>query len=238
MKLVDWPVGLWARSITPTAGPNSRGSTESITGDVQTVESPYGLVGLAMEFPPLQGRAARAFRGLVTALHAGANAVRVPWVDPYQPSYEELGTSVTKAEELGGVTWSNGLPWSNGQNWQVSPPFAAVETAAAVRATVVELDVAAWGGEIYAGTTFGFVGQFGLYTAKSVTMAGTVATVEIWPSLRKAITTDDYVTLRPVIAMRLKSSAGGQFSSDLAAMDSVSLDLIEIPDAVLRANLS
>lgn len=217
MKLLRMPVGMIPREITPTRGPIVRGVTEGIDGTVQTVESPYGLVGLSLQFPPMLGPTARAYSRLRAALHGGANALAVPYFDPDEPLLKDLGFDVSKIAQQAGVPWSNGKPWSNGQLWGVALPKLAVAAAADVGTSVVKITVTPWNGNFDV-AYFGFVGHFALYAVKWVEISGSTATVSIWPPLRKAVTAADIVTTRPVIAMRLISESGATGTRTLNAL--------------------
>jgi hypothetical protein len=233
VKILRWPRGLRWQTMTPTTGPVVRGFSQGTTGKVQSVESPYGLVGFDLTFPAMRGVMARRFRGLVTALHGGANAVRFRVCDPDGPGFAEMNIELSAQERSNGLPWGNDKTWSNGRYWKPALPKVPVTAVSAKGSTLVSLEVSRWGGRLEPGTMFGFVGHYGVYTAKEVQVVGYDATVRVWPPLRKALTTDDRATLRPVIAMRLASPDGGQFSRGGDLMGGASLSLIEMPDEVV-----
>lgn len=234
MRLIEWPIGLTPISITPTTGPDVIGSTETIGRFAQTVERPTSLVGYDFEFAPARaGREAREFEGLSTDLAKGANAVRIPFRHPDEPTWAERGLVGLPSHPC--LNWSNGKPWSNGLGWRCAPPMASVNAAAAYGATVVKIDVTKWADVVGRGLRFGFVGHFGVYMVRSASLVGHIATVRIFPSLRRAITAGQMVTLRPVICMRLASANGATATRVQHRLDGLSLSLIEVEDATIRA---
>jgi hypothetical protein len=233
MRIIPMPSDMIPREITFTRGPSSKGVTESVTGFVQNVESPGGLIGLQLNFPPMRGRQARNFSRLRAALHGGANVLAVPFFDPDEPTLPELGYGITSDVERAGLTWSNGMAWSNGMRWRYGRPRASVAVAAAKGDVVVQLDTSAWGNNVLA-AFFGFFGHFGLYAVKEVATNGARANVRIWPPLRAAVTVGQAVTLRPVVAMKLATPDAATATRPLNALDDISLNLVEVTDDVVR----
>ena len=115
-------------------------TTESINGAVQTVSSVYGGWRWRLGFSHMRKQELRRYRGLVTALHGGANAVRVPFCDWDDMSFSDAGTTITLAEANSGLTWSNGETWSNGQNWGLTKPVVSVSAATAINGSTVTID--------------------------------------------------------------------------------------------------
>lgn len=233
-RLLSWPVGLKWVSREPLAGPRTRGAaaSESGTGYVQTIASPFGLWRWQFTFPPLRGRALRQWRGTVTALHGGANAIRVPFCDPDGMGWAQLGVTITPAQIMAGLPWSNGRPWSNGMNWHVSRPTVAVAAAAAKGASIITLANTTWGHAAELGVMFGFGPyHFGLYTITEVIAPGQY---RIWPPLRKALATSDFATLEPVMAMRLESEAAANAGRGPAFANSLSATFVEVTDDLVR----
>lgn len=236
MRLLRWPAGVHWTTFTPVGGPNVIGSTESVTGDVQTVESPNGLVAFSLEYPAMVGAKARAFRGLVTALHAGANAVRMTVRDPdaklrhFDPSATAETVKFADGKVLIG---SDGMSYG----FRVGVPLAEMTQAAAIDAEEIRFDRTPYGTEDLVGLRFGFVGAFGVYEVKEwrATWADAdIAVARIWPPLRRAITTASRMTLCPQVAVRLSGRDGGQWSRGPARVEAGSLSLIEVPDEIVR----
>lgn len=236
MRLLRWPAGLHWAVLTPAGGPNVLGSTESVTGDVQTVETPNGLMGWSLEYPAMVGAKARAFRGLVTALHGGANAVRMTVRDPDARlrHFDPTATAETVKFADGKVLiGADGV--SHG--FRVGVPLASVTQAAAIDAEEIRFDRTPYGAADLTGLQFGFVGAFGCYWIKEwrATWADPdIVVARIWPPLRRAITTASRMTLCPQVAVRLTGRDAGQWSRGATRVESGSLSLIEVPDEILR----
>lgn len=229
-RLLSFPIGLPITKIEPLSGPRTvqSGSTQSVGGFVQTVASPFGMLKFRMNFGPMRGVEARRYRGWITALHGGANATRVPWLDGDNLSDAEAGI-------VGGMSpkqWSNGMPWSNGQYWSGSYPIVPIAQQSAIGDTVIHLQDEFWGASLGYGDQIGFTPfHFGLYMVTEVIDAGIY---RIWPPLRKALTTDDFATLRPVLAMRLESEDSASAARGPAFIDNASVTLVEVLDYDVR----
>lgn len=232
-RLIDWPSGLQWTSREPLTGPRSvkSGSSESVTGWVQTFGSPFGLWRWSYSFSPLRGTAFRAYRGLVVALHGGPNAVRLPFCDPDGLSWKAMG--VEPDGQLGaGIPWSNGMPWSNGRPWQIGRPTVAVAQAAANGDSIVYLADEWWGYGLGVGDMIGFAPfHFGVYFVTEVIEPGRY---RIWPPLRRALATSDEATLTPVLAMRLESEGAANAGRGIVSADGLAMTLVEIEDADVR----
>lgn len=231
MKIIDWPNGIEYGSITWTQGPNVKVPSESVSSRFQTVESPTGLVGFDLTLQPMNERTARIYRGLISFLHGGANAVRIRLYDPDRPTFDELGYDQNEA--LGTFyadTWSDGQTWAEGNYWESGLPLTTLTASATKGTTAVTINLSPWGGELLSGTLIGFPLHFGLYTVKYV--KGSVAT--IWPPLRAAVASGDYVTLEPVIACRLSSVDGGRFSRGGSHIVDATISLVEVPDEIVN----
>ena len=234
-RLIDFPIGLRFTSRTPLTGPRSSGSasTESLTGFAQTVASPFGLWRWQFTFTAMNKIESRRYRGFVTAMHGGANATRVPFRDPDRMSFAEAGMTVTPYQERYGVPLSNGLPMSNGMNHPVSYPFVGVASAAARYADIVMLDDEFWRSALGIGDQIGFGPSYlGLHVITEVQGGGTF---RIWPPLRKALTTSNYATLEPTMAMRLEGESAAGFSRGISVMEAPTIVLTEVEDADVRA---
>jgi hypothetical protein len=231
-RLLNWPIGIPKVEYQRLTGPRTAGSSssESLRGFVQTVSSTFGLWRYQITLRRMRGRVFRRFRGMVTALHGGANAVRVTFCDPDGLSYEAAGVNTTGSGH--GVPWSNGQPWSNGCDWHASRPSVPVRTAAAKGATVIRLESDHWGENLEGGEWIGFWPfHFGKYEITEVIGGGRY---RIWPPLRKAIDTDTYATLKPVMVMRLESESGGPIARGVFAAESATLTLVEVEDQDVR----
>lgn len=231
-RLINWPNGLRANFREPLSGPRTvnAGVTTSVGNFVQTTGSPFGLWRWRFSFPPIRGQLFRRYRGWVTALHGGANATRVPFCDWDGLTAQQAGTTLQNYK--GGQPWGNDMPWSNGHNWSNTPPIVPVASTAARDDTVISLGPAYWGHALDYGDLFGFMPfSFGLHMVTEVIEPGQY---RVWPPLRKAITTDDYATLRPVLAMRLESEDAANAPRGAAFADGLSVTLVEVPDYTAR----
>lgn len=232
MRMVPFPVGLPITALTPQGGPLVLGSTTSGTRKTQVVVDPTGgLWSFTLEVAKMKGPMARAFSQLSVALHGGANCCRVPFFDPDEPSFREMGINVSDNYDQQYVSWSNGEFWSNGKPWRIGKPLATIAAASAKNSGTITIDTTAWGGVLP--TFFGIVGHFAVYCVTGSTFSGNVATCRVFPPVRRAITTTDYATLRPVMAAQLTGPSGAPWSRDASAMSGAQLDIIEVPDEVV-----
>lgn len=230
-RLLDWPRGLIPTSKEPLSGPRSinAGTSQSITGYVQTFSSSFGLWKFQFGFPPMRRDEFRRYRGLVTALHGGVNAVRVPMCDPDGLSFSDIGIS---GATINGVPWSNNMPWSNGQNWKPSRPKVALAQAANKGDDIIVLSNQYWANVLDMGDWIGFAPfHYGLYT---VTEKIAARTFRIWPPLRKALTTENYATLDPVLVMRLEGESGASAGRGLHFAENAAMTLVEVEDSHVR----
>lgn len=230
MRMVDYPVGLRFASLTPSGGPSVIGATESETSFVQGVINPYGLWRFQVDFPAMKGPMARAFKTLSASAQGGANVFRFPFFDFDEPSFSELGIT---APQNCKVNWSNGLPWSNGQSWIAGKPIVPVTAASAKDSGTITLNIADWNGVVPG--FFGIVGHFAVYANIGASVSGDIATIRVWPPVRRAITTDDYATLRPVMAARISGPTGAAWSRQTEVMQGVRLDMLEVLDETVLA---
>ncbi|HEU4986860.1 MAG TPA: hypothetical protein VFT89_07325 [Rhizobiaceae bacterium] len=233
-RLISPPVGLGIVSAEPLSGPRSVGAsrTESIGAFVQTVASPFGLWRWQFSFPAMNGSLFRRYRGWITALHGGANATRWPFFDPDAMSFHEAGVDASNFEIATGVPWSNDEPWLNGENWAINRPVVTVAAAAALGDTQISLADEWWGHSLDVGDYIGFTPfHLGLYTVTQVIEPGTY---RIWPSLRKALTTADFATLSPTLALRLESEEAASAGRGLVVADSLSATFVEVLDYDVR----
>ena len=230
-RLLSWPRDLGLSKMQPLSGPRSVGavSNESIKGYVQTVSSAFGLWRWQFTIPFSKGKELRSIRGLITALHGGANAVRFTFADPDRMLSEGGLNDNTKI-----VNWSNGLTWSNNQSWTVAPPLVSVAASAALAADTIQLTVEKWVSELDVGDWIGFCPfHFGLYYITEVIDVDT-GRFRIWPPLDKAITASTYCTLRPTMVMRLESENGATWSREVSFSSDSALTLVQVQDADAR----
>lgn len=235
MRLINWVHGLPIVGMEPLTGPRAvrSSSTESVTGFPQSVSSPFGMHRWMFAIGPIRGPMYRSYRGLVTALHGGANAVLISFPRFDQLTLAEAGIDATQQEALSGTPWSNGAPWSNGENWSVGRPLVPVAVDGAKGASVVHIANEFWGYSLKRGDVFGFVPlHLAWYT---VTEVQTPGSYRIWPPLRKAITVEDWATLRPTMAMKLEGESGGTASRGRVLAEGNSLTMVEVEDATVRA---
>lgn len=231
-RLLRWPNGLPVTSRRPLTGPRTVGAatTESVTGYVQTTASPFGAWRWSIAIAPMARRMWNEYDGMVTALHGGANAVRVPFCNFDGLTYSEAGVIATSAELRAGRDWLV-TQWSL-RKWKVSRPFVSVETAASKGDDTIRLANEFWGRSIWRGTWLGFMPlHFGLYKVTEV--IDDLGRYRIWPPLRKDIATSDYATLEPVMAMRLESEAAATMDAR-EPRSPQTLTLVEVEDELVR----
>lgn len=231
-RLVSWPVGLRANAREPLSGPRSVGgaSTQSVGNFQQVSASPFALWRWRFSFPPIRGQMFRRYRGWITSLQAGANATRVTFCDWDGLTPGDAGVQGKTWDP--GLPWDNSMPWDNGQPWHGARPIVAVTEDAAIDATIIKLASDWWGHRLDIGDWLGFAPlHLGLYTVTEVVDEGVY---RIWPPLRKAITTDDFGTLEPVMAMRLESEDAANAARGAAFAENLSITLVETLDYDVR----
>jgi hypothetical protein len=233
-RLLSWPNGLrWTRW-KPLNGPQSIGAGANTSiGDVsQTVASPFGARYLQFSFPPIRGQLARRARGMITGLHMGANAVRVSVCDFDGLSLSDGGVKATQEQRQAGMRWSNGMTWSNGRNWKLQKPNVPMAAPAGLDATIIRLPDAFWGHALGMGDWIGFFPfHFGMYEITEVFEPGHY---RIWPPLRKALSTDDFATLYPVMAMRVLSTNLPDADRGPVFLEGLTISLFEVFDYDVR----
>ncbi|MGH6805389.1 MAG: hypothetical protein ACREEJ_00810 [Ensifer adhaerens] len=144
----------------------------------------------------------------------------------------EAGLSASPSQERFGMPWGNGEAWSNGQNWELTAPNVGVAAAASLDATIIRLTGSFWGHRLQPGDYLGFFPMhFGLYT---VTEERGDGEYRIWPPLRKALTTGDYATLYPVMAMRLESEDAASAVRGVGFAEEATVTLVEVFDYDVR----
>lgn len=233
-RLVGWLRGIGLIGIQRLTGPRTVGSaaTESVMGRVQTVSSVFGVWRYQFSFGPMREGMLRKYRGLVTALHGGANAVRVPFSDPDVMSWQEAGINLPSGAPPS-VPFDNGMPFDNGRLWQLTRPSVPVSGSAAKGATIIHLANQHWGHGLLGGEWIGFFPfHFGKYEVTQV--FDEPGRYRIWPPLRKAIAATDYATLDPVMAMRLEGEGAATVGRGAVVAEGMTMTLIEVEDADVR----
>jgi hypothetical protein len=235
-RLLDWPRGLAVTRMRPLTGPRSigSGSSQSLSGFSQTYASPFGYWRFQVDVQPMERRLARSVTSFITALHGGANAVRMPLFDPHGLSWSEAGVNVSGAfEGTIAVNWSNGQPHAEGRPFDASRPTVALASPAAKGASVVTLANTHWG---HSPHLMGFIGfgpfYFGLHV---ITQALGGGQYRIWPPLRKSLGAGAFATLDPVIVMRLEGEGSAAIEYQDVVTDGASFTFLEVPDDQVRA---
>lgn len=233
-RLLDWVGGLRLVGIQRLSGPRAVGAaaSESVTGRVQTVASVFGVWRYQLSIGLMRDGLLRKYRGLVTALHGGANAVRVPFVDPDVMSWQEAGVNLPCwAPEA--VPFDNGQNFDNGRPWQLSRPDVAVAAQSTKGATIIHMVDEHWGHGLQGGEWIGFYPfHFGKYEITQV--FDEPGRYRIWPPLRKAVGAGDYATLHPVMAMRLDGEGAATVGRGAVVAEGMTMTLIEVEDADVR----
>ncbi|MBN9069159.1 MAG: hypothetical protein J0H60_22625 [Rhizobiales bacterium] len=233
-RLLDWPRGLGVSDFQWLSGPRAINATttETVQGVTQTVASPFGAWSFQVTFPPLWGARSRRHRGWIGALQGGANATRFPFIDGDRMLPAEAGVNIPRNDQESLASWENGRRWSNGRLWKGQYPLVPVTAAADLGGSQISLADAFWGRRLDIGDFVGFLPfHFGLYQITEVIVPGTY---RIWPTLRAALTTDSFATLKPVMAVRLMGEGAAQVQRDVQAAQNMTASFIEIMDYDVR----
>lgn len=226
-RLLNWPLGVKVMGRRPLSGPNVYSSGPSLSGDIQTISSPFGLQSWQFDIQPLNGAALRDWRGMVAALHGGANALRVSFydVDGFEYTTNKYKRPIT--------TTSNGLTLSNGKPIITFDGEVSIDMPTAKDGTLIHLKNENWGYDLQVGDWIGFAPfHFGLY---HVTEAYDDGLYRIWPPLRKALTTDDIAVKTITMAMRMTGEGAAPLNRGASHAMDLSITLTEIPDYTVRA---
>lgn len=238
-RLLSWPLGLGYSDFEFLSGPRSVGESQntSISDYTQRVTSPFGGWVFQVQFPNLQGSMSREHRGMITALHGGANAVRFTFTDGDRMSLSEAGVLTSESVFDTGQPWSNDETWSNGQNWQSSLPAVTVAAAAAQGDTIVRLSNEYWGhGLREYGDLIGFAPlHLGVYM---ITESFGDGVYRIWPRLRKTLTTTDRAVYPPTMAVRLLNFQAAKVQRDVEKAGNLTAVFAEVFDYRVRENFS
>jgi len=173
----------------------------------------------------MRGEKFRRYRGLVTSLHGGANAVRVPFGDPDGLTWSDIGATVTLNNQLAGSTWSNGKSWSNGKNWGIGIGNVPLLQPVSSGDNAVRLSPTSWGALLDVGDTFGFTSHFGLYEVIKMLSPGVV---QVWPPLRANILSTQYATLKPSMVMRLAGESSATAPRGTMVSEGATMTLLEV----------
>lgn len=231
MIRVPWPVDLGATSIERTGGRPSLGSSESVTGKIQTVSQPYGRQRYQIEFPPMQGQRAADFAGFIEDLEDGANWTVLPYTNPLLPRPEQIGLQPWH----GDLPFSNGAFFSNGRGWLPSLPPAEVAASAAIGDREVTIDITAWNGHLWRGLDLGFL-HFGAYRVQRVEIDGTTAVARLGHGLRREIEAGEPCTLYPALAVRLMPREWSEGKIEQITRTGGKGLFVEVPDDVVRSS--
>ena len=115
----------------------------------------------------------------------------------------------------------------------IGKPVVPVTSVSAKDSGTITFDASLWNGVVP--SWFGLVGHFAVYRVEGVVFNGNDAVCRVWPPVRRAIATSDFVTMRPTAAMRITGPDGASFVDNLAATDGAQLTMAEVPDEVVRA---
>ena len=218
-RITSWPANVHPVSFDLISGPQAYGAEGqgSLTGLFQTVGSPYGLVAYTITLEPLRGAEEREYRGTLTALHGGANVVKMTFPDGAR-------------RESDYQSWAGGKQWAGGQQWGQQLAIVSVGANASEGDTQVTLANEHWGHDLGIGEVIGFSDYWGAHTITEILSAGTY---RIWPALRNDITTAQKASLRPSIAVTVVAQSSG-YSRQLANTGNLSITLREVRDDYVR----
>lgn len=224
-RLLSLPDGIGIAAITPINGPGARssGRNTSVTGQETTFAAPTDRVEFELVFAPATDARARAQRGAVISLMSGANAMRIPLIDPDRRKFPDLYS----------VPFSNGATFFNGVKFAPSPRLIRTQTSPAGSSIVKLVGSEAGAQDLEVGEQIGFVDHYGWYMVLGK-VPGSGSNYYVWPRLRKALTTNDYCTLRPVIVA--KTMPGGfALGRGQLTTEGQSVQLVEVLDSEVRA---
>lgn len=228
-RLLNQPVCLEVVGFQPLNGPATLGSVGgSLSSYAQTVVS----YGFAWEFEitvnATHRRMAREVRGWLTANHSGANATRFKLVDGDWPQPEELGLA---ADVLTAKPFAEGQVLTEGKAISGGYGLCKMKQAAALGATIVQMEEELWYDKLTIGTWIGFH-PFHLAGYQITEVRGN-GEYRIYPPLRKAVAADDYATLTPVFALRQMGEGAYPFRNQ-SFQDQVKLRFLEVFDYDVR----
>ncbi|ORE90189.1 hypothetical protein ATO13_23176 [Stappia sp. 22II-S9-Z10] len=228
MRMVDWPVGLAPRRITPPLGPNvyRSGVNETTGGGQQTFAGVGGRLRWGADFPPMTGRLAREAEGAITDAGNGANVIRMPWIYRDRRSPTEAGATP--------VEWGGGVAWDGGVLWGPKYPTVTPKVFHPVGASVVQLTNQEWGHHLGRGEWIGFEGVFAAHRIMRVLAEGVY---HVWPPMRAPIAaSENKCTLNPVVACTVATDSV-KLIEDLDRV-TLSVDFVEFLHSKLEIYVS
>lgn len=228
-RLISPPDCLGIAQLSILSGPRGigAGSNALLDGGDQTFSTVGNLWRIAVPLVQSKGARARRQRGIVTALGDGSLAMRLRLPDRDRMTRAEAGVVGTTAPQA----WSGGTQWSGSVRWRVGYPSVSVAVAAPAGFHRIALPNTLWGRELEVGDMIGFwPSHFGWYVIVGVEPGGAY---RIWPELRKAITTDTFVTLQPTAVFRAMPGSFG-WQRDGLMQSGAALQLVEVPDNKVR----
>ena len=224
-RLLSLPVGVGVGAISLINGPGARssGRNTAVTGRETTFASPSDRVEFELSFAPTVKDRARSQRGAMLSLMSGANAMRIPLIDPDRRVFADLTST----------TFSDGSTFSNGSTFSAGTPLVPTQPVAK-GSNIMKLVGSAYGAQdLTFGEIVGFVGHFGWYWVLG-NVPGSKSNYFIWPRLRKAVTASDYCTLQPVIVARTMPG-GFSIARGPLSTEGQSVQLFEVLDEEVDA---
>jgi len=165
-----------------------------------SVESPEpgGLGELRMEFAPFANADSNLDASWLASRMLNGSVFRIRL---FSPSVQLLSDTALGGNTAVGVTWSNGLGWSGNVNWAFDPSSPITATRDKGEATFRYND-SEFGRVLKIGHVVGFHlnGYDFCHTVVDISYPTANRTeVTIQPPLRRALTTNDRVTFRPIM---------------------------------------
>lgn len=172
---------------------------------------PGGRAELHLQFAAFTSEQANRDASWLISRILNRNVMRVRlWETVQLVPAADLSPPVTE-----GVPWGNDQPWANDENWFWNP-WVPVNAAAAKGAASFTANLNGLGEVLQIGHVVGFFADG--YDFAHVVMdieydASDVATVQVSPPLRRALTTDDAMLFRPsmLVTCRNAREVAGQF---------------------------
>ena len=224
-RLLNWPTDLYWERQQILAGPRTVGAsqTTSTVGFNQTTQSPFGSWVIQLDFPRLQEKAYRAYRGWVAGMQGGANATRFTMVDFHGAI--TLNPDGTERPRLIGFDEGFGFEERN-HPFQFPATLVRVASPSAQGDTIIHLEQEEWEPQLQVGDYIGFVPfHFGKYL---ITQDMGEGRYRVTLPLRTSIDENTYATLFPTLAMRLTSEDAAPVGRTTAQSDALSVTLTEV----------
>lgn len=195
--IYDWPYSIAPISSVFRAGGQARQGGFSRGGARFLNPEPGGRATYDMAFSPFAIEADNLKASWVMSRIMNGAYMRIKlWPSVQILNATALGVSGTLISQ--GIPWDNGNPW-DGAYWEYNPT-ADVSEAASRGATTVKVDMSAYGEVLKLGHVIGFTaGSFDFtHEVMDISYDGSdVATIEVSPPLRRALTTSDTAQLFP-----------------------------------------